>query len=45
MLRVQPNPLERGFVEHKYYARGVGFIYAELVKGGKEEIKLVRVQR
>jgi hypothetical protein len=39
------TPLEKGFVEHKYYARGVGFIYAVLVKGGEEELGLVRVKR
>ena len=39
------NPLEKGFVEHKYYAKGVGFIYGVMVKGGEEEIKLVRVKR
>jgi hypothetical protein len=39
------NPLEKGFVEHKYYAKGTGFIYAVLVKGGEEQIALVRVKR
>ena len=39
------NPLEKGYVEHKYYARGVGFIYSLAVKGGDEEISLVRVKR
>jgi hypothetical protein len=39
------NPLEPGFVEHKYYAKGVGFIYSIAVKGGDEEISLVRVKR
>jgi hypothetical protein len=39
------NPLEPGFVERKYYARGVGFIYSVTVKGGDEEISLVRVKR
>jgi hypothetical protein len=39
------NPLEKGFVEHKYYAKEVGFIYSVLVKGGEEEIGLVRVKR
>ena len=39
------TPLEKGFVEHKYYAKGVGFIYGVMVKGGEEELKLVRVKR
>ena len=39
------TPLEKGFVEHKYYAKGVGFIYSVTVKGGDEEIQLVRVKR
>jgi hypothetical protein len=39
------TPLEKGVVEHKYYAKGVGFIYAVMVKGGEEEVGLVRVKR
>ncbi len=38
------TPLEKGVVEHKYYASGVGFIYGIMVKGGEEEIELVRVR-
>jgi hypothetical protein len=38
------TPLERGVVEYKYYAQGVGFIYGEMVKGGDETIELVRVR-
>jgi hypothetical protein len=37
--------LEPGVVEYKYYAAGVGFIFGEMVKGGEEEIQLVRVRR
>jgi hypothetical protein len=36
--------LEPGVVEHKYYAEGVGFIFGTMVKGGEEEIELVRVR-
>jgi hypothetical protein len=39
------SPLEKGVVEQKYYAKGVGFIYGVMVKGGEEEIALVRVRR
>lgn len=35
--------LERGVVEHKYYAAGVGFIYGEMVKGGEEFTQLVKI--
>lgn len=38
------TPLEQGIVEHKYYAQGVGFIFGEMVKGGEEQIELVRVR-
>jgi len=36
--------LEPGVVELKYYAEGVGFIFGTMVKGGEEEIELVRVR-
>ena len=38
------TPLERGVVENKYYAEGVGFISAVMVKGGEEQTELVRVR-
>ena len=38
------TPLERGVVEYKYYAEGVGFIYGEMIKGGAEFTELVRVR-
>jgi hypothetical protein len=38
------SPLERGVVEYKYYAEGVGFIYGEMIKGGEETTELVRVR-
>lgn len=38
------SPLERGVIEYKYYAQGVGFIFGEMVKGGDEQIELVRVR-
>jgi hypothetical protein len=39
------TPLERGVVEHKYYAQGVGFIYSVMVRGDEEELQLMRVKR
>ncbi len=37
--------LEPGNVEHKFYARGVGFIVGVVVKGGKERLALVNIVR
>jgi hypothetical protein len=37
------TPLEKGIVEHKYYARGVGNVRTVMVKGGSEEELLVSV--
>jgi hypothetical protein len=39
------SPLERGVVEHKYYAEGVGFVLGIMVKGGDEVLELVDVTR
>ena len=38
------SPLEKGVVEYKYYAQGVGFIFGTMVKGGDEQTELVRVR-
>jgi len=38
------SPLERGVVENKYYAPGVGFIFGVMVRGGEEQTELVRVR-
>jgi hypothetical protein len=38
------TPLERGVVDYKYYAPGVGFIFGTTVKGGDEQTELVRVR-
>jgi hypothetical protein len=37
--------LEPGNIEHKFYARGVGFIYGVVVKGGSERLGLVKILR
>ena len=39
------NPLEPGVTEHKYYARGVGVVLEQHVKGPKEVNKLVDVKQ
>jgi len=38
------SPLDRGVVENKYYAEGIGFISAVMVKGGEENTELVRIR-
>ena len=38
------SPFEKGVVENKYYAEGVGFIFSKMVKGGDEQSELVRVR-
>jgi hypothetical protein len=38
------SPLEKGVVENKYYAKGVGFILSVMVKGGDEQTELVRIR-
>jgi hypothetical protein len=38
------TPLEKGVVENKYYAKGIGFIFGVIVKGGDEQSELVRVR-
>jgi len=35
--------LEKGVVEHKYYAENVGFIIGVMVKGGDERTELVSI--
>ena len=37
------TPLEPGLVEHKYYARGVGVVQEETVKGGVEHVRLLEM--
>jgi hypothetical protein len=39
------TPLEPKVLENKYYAKGVGVVYERLVKGPKEELKLVEVKQ
>ena len=35
--------MEKGVVEHKYYAENVGFILGVMVKGGDERTELVNI--
>jgi hypothetical protein len=37
------SPLKPGFVEHKFYARGIGFLKAIAVSGGHETLDLVGI--
>jgi hypothetical protein len=43
LLTTESSPLDPGSVEHKYYAKGVGFILGVAVKGGDERTELVRI--
>jgi hypothetical protein len=43
LLTRESTQLEKGVVEHKYYAENVGFILGLLVKGGDERTELVRI--
>ena len=37
------TPLERGSIEHKYYAPGVGLVYVEELKGKTVRVELVNI--
>jgi len=37
------TPLEPGAIEHKFYARGVGFIQSVALRGGRERLELVTI--
>jgi hypothetical protein len=39
------TPLEPGAIDHKFYARGIGFIQSIAVKGGRERLELVAILR
>jgi hypothetical protein len=45
MLTKEWTPLEPGVLDHKYYARGIGTVLEQTVKGGDERNKLVRFIR
>jgi len=37
------TPLERGVVENKYYAPGIGVVLEQMVKGGTDRMQLVQI--
>jgi hypothetical protein len=37
------TPLELGAIDHKFYARGVGFIQSVALRGGQERLELVTI--
>jgi hypothetical protein len=45
LLTKEFTQLEPGNVEHKFYARGIGFVLSVVVKGGKERLGLVNIVR
>ena len=45
LVTQETSRLDPGVVEYKYYAPGVGFILAEIVKGGDERTELVSFTR
>ena len=45
MLTKEWTPLEPGVVDHKYYARGIGTVLEQTVKGGSERNELVAFRR
>ncbi len=45
LMTKEYTPLEPDVVEHKYYARGVGFVLEVTVKGGSDRLALVEVTR
>jgi hypothetical protein len=45
MLTKEWTPLEPGVIDHKYYARGIGTVLEQTVKGGNERNELVSFKR
>ncbi len=45
LLTKEFTQLEPGNIEHKVYARGIGFVLGVVVKGGKERLALVNIVR
>jgi hypothetical protein len=41
MLTKEWTPLEPGVLDHKYYARGIGTVLEQTVRGGDERNELV----
>ena len=45
LLTKEFTQLEPGNVEHKFYARGIGFVLSVVVNGGKERLALANIVR
>ncbi len=45
LLTKEWTPLEPGVIDHKYYARGIGTVLEQTVKGGDERNELVSFRR
>ena len=45
MLTKEWTPVEPGVLDHKYYARGIGTVLEQTVKGGDERNELVSFRR
>ncbi len=45
LLTKEWTPLEPGVLDHKYYARGIGTVLEQTVKGGDERNELVSYRR
>ncbi|MGZ8737392.1 MAG: hypothetical protein ACXWW7_09540 [Nocardioides sp.] len=43
VMTADTTPLEPDMVEHKYYARGVGLVYEEMVTPGDDRVRLVEM--
>ncbi len=43
LLTKEWTPLDRGVVDNKYYAEGIGFVLSVMVKGGDEVLELVAI--
>jgi hypothetical protein len=45
LITLQWSNLTPGIIENRYYAKGVGLVYSELVQGGTGELKLAKVKK
>ena len=45
LITLQWSNLTPGIIENRYYAKGVGFVYSEMVKGGTGELKLAKIKK
>jgi hypothetical protein len=43
VMTADTTPLEPDMVEHKYYARGIGLVYEEMVTPGDDRVRLVQL--